>query len=287
MISNSKFKLASTGKDGYIQIWDLEKYVGVETFKGHSSFVFKLIYIEDKKLLVSGSFDKKIKVWDTENNFKNVMTSPLHDGPIYALQYVEECKYFIAGGDEDNMRIWILNEDFKLKSKIHLESGIGSLCYSKKLKRLFMGMFSGKIGIFNPEKLNVENYIENAHLNRHFIHALYYDDSYDLLVSGSEDGYIKMWEDDKKEWNKVKEFFVIKNRYVSLKSFVVLFDKDLIIEARGDKELRFRRISTGEIIKSIKCHKNEGKGEAVIWIDERKELVTGFSEQIFLWPLDI
>ena len=279
--------LASTGKDGYIQIWDLEKYIGVETFKGHSSFVFKLIYIEDKKWLVSGSFDKKIKVWDTENNFKNVMTSPLHDGPIYALQYVEECKYLITGGDEDHMRIWLLNEDFKLKSKIHLESGIGSLCYSKKLKRLFMGMFSGKIGIFNPEKLNVEYYIENAHLNRHFIHALYYDDSYDLLVSGSEDGYIKMWEDDKKDWNKVKEFFVIKNRYVSLKSFVVLFDKDLIIEARGDKELRFRRISTGEIIKSIKCHKNEGKGEAVVWIDERKELVTGFSDQIFLWPLDI
>jgi len=147
-------------------------------------------------------------------------------------------------------------------------------------------MFSGEIGIFDIDKLVMEKIIKNAHIERHFIHALYYDPNYDFLVSGSEDGYVKIW-NGKDGWRNINEFVVKKNRQVSVKSFVVFFDKDLIVEARGDKELRFRRISTKEVVKSIKCHRNGNKGEAIIWLEDRKELITGFTDEICIWPFNV
>ena len=282
-----KNQLATTGKDGHIQIWDLEKYNLLLSYKAHEGFVFKLLYIEEKNWLVSCGFDKKVNIWDVENNYDNVFISPIHNGALYALEYIPGYEYLVSGGDDDYMKIWSLKENFQLKLSSDIECEIGSFCYSLKLNKLFIGMFSGNIGIFNIDTLKIERVLNNAHTQRYYIHALYYDNVQDLLISGSEDGYVKIW-NKKNNWEKLNEFKKKEpSPNDSLKSFVVMFDKDLIIEARGDKELNIIRISNEEIITSIQCDKNNSRGEAIIYLEDRRQIVAGFNDEVYIWPFSM
>jgi WD40 repeat protein len=59
--------LASGSEDGSIKLWDTDQGTLEKTLKGHLNFVNSVQFssAEDKgKLLVSGSSDMTVKVWD-------------------------------------------------------------------------------------------------------------------------------------------------------------------------------------------------------------------------------
>ena len=48
----------------YFQIWELSSGKCLKTLKGHSNYVFCCNFNPQSNLVVSGSFDESVRIWD-------------------------------------------------------------------------------------------------------------------------------------------------------------------------------------------------------------------------------
>ena len=59
-------RLASGGSDNIVRVWDLNTQAAIANFKGHTGSVAALACDPAGKLLVSGSFDATVRVWQLD-----------------------------------------------------------------------------------------------------------------------------------------------------------------------------------------------------------------------------
>ena len=66
LVSLSNKRIASISKSNKIQIWKLPN-IPITELTGHSMIVYSLLYLEDKDVLLSGSLDKTLRLWNMSN----------------------------------------------------------------------------------------------------------------------------------------------------------------------------------------------------------------------------
>jgi WD40 repeat protein len=103
-------KFASAAYDFLINIYDINNnYSCIKTLNGHSQAVNALIYLAKSNLLLSGSNDNTIKVWDIKTYvcIKTIETC----GKIVSLLLLSE-QYFtsVSCSDVTNIKIWTISD---------------------------------------------------------------------------------------------------------------------------------------------------------------------------------
>ncbi|CCT61110.1 hypothetical protein [Plenodomus lingam JN3] len=99
-----QYRLASGAEDGKIRIWDLHKRKSTAVLDSHVSVVRSLRYSPEEKVLVSGSRDKTLIIWDS-NRWKAQRT-------IAALEGIEDAGFLAnghviySGGEHGRVRLW-------------------------------------------------------------------------------------------------------------------------------------------------------------------------------------
>lgn len=103
-INTKSFKLASGSEDGKIRIWDLLKRSCVSVLDSHVSIVRGLDYNPEQEVLVSGSRDKTVIIWDAVSwKLKNVI--PVLES-IETVGFVTQHKLIYTAGERGKIRIW-------------------------------------------------------------------------------------------------------------------------------------------------------------------------------------
>ncbi|KAH7132114.1 small nucleolar ribonucleoprotein complex subunit [Dendryphion nanum] len=102
--STLEYRLASGAEDGKIRIWDLHKRKSVVTLDSHVSVVRTLTFSAEKKLLLSGSRDKTMMLWDSQT-WKIRRTIAALEG-IESAGFLREGQLFFAGGENGCLRLW-------------------------------------------------------------------------------------------------------------------------------------------------------------------------------------
>lgn len=150
-------KIVSSGKaDGSIQIWTQEGSLFKE-FTGHRQLVTSLLMMSPHEL-VSGSADKKVKLWDIDTNtcirtFSELTTS--------VMSVIRLSDMFIAAGSKgQGICVW------------DIQTGETAKCF-----------------VARPENWW-------THDRFHEIHALALLPKHGMIVSGGYRGFIKLWNHD-------------------------------------------------------------------------------------------
>ncbi len=72
----------------------------------HDNSVFAVHYSPNEKLLFSGGRDAQLKVWDIENDFKNISTQPAHWYTINTIAFHPKGHIFATGSRDKTIKIW-------------------------------------------------------------------------------------------------------------------------------------------------------------------------------------
>ncbi|MEQ2300551.1 WD repeat, SAM and U-box domain-containing protein 1 [Ameca splendens] len=111
-----QFRLASCGQDCHLKIWAISKFASggfkmilLHTLAGHTAPVLCCAYSSDGQLLVSGSVDKSVKVYDA-NNAVLLYTLNQHERYVTACSFSPTSPLIATGSMDKTVNVWRLED---------------------------------------------------------------------------------------------------------------------------------------------------------------------------------
>jgi WD40 repeat protein len=107
-------KIVSGSADGTMKIWDCKKSISdcrttwklLKTLEGHSHFVNSVSWNHhDSSQIVSGSWDKTIKIWDSSTGIL-LRTLTDHSGWVKLVSWSHDDTKIVSGSYDKTVRIW-------------------------------------------------------------------------------------------------------------------------------------------------------------------------------------
>jgi WD40 repeat protein len=86
-------------------LWNLNTGVVERTFEGHSGGIFTDQFSGDK-IILAGSTDRTVKLWDLSSRDALLRTIARHDSEFLSLTFSPNGQYVVTSGANDPVRIW-------------------------------------------------------------------------------------------------------------------------------------------------------------------------------------
>ena len=77
----------------------------VKKFPGHEDMIKALAFSRNGELILTGSWDQQIILWETKSG-KKIKNFSGHGGHIYTLQFSSDNKNFISASNDNTVRLW-------------------------------------------------------------------------------------------------------------------------------------------------------------------------------------
>jgi WD40 repeat protein len=104
--------LFSGGKDAYLRKWNWRNQALIKEIPAHNYALYDLLWMKDKNILVSASFDKTIKLWNPDDLSLYQRLERKQGGHTHVvnrLQKIDE-NHFISVGDDRKIIHWSIEE---------------------------------------------------------------------------------------------------------------------------------------------------------------------------------
>jgi WD40 repeat protein/uncharacterized caspase-like protein len=158
---------------------------------GHAQKVDSIAFSPDGKLLVSGSADSTIKIWDLQLG-RELRTLSGHTGGVRAVLFGPDGKWIASGGVDGKLKIWDLASGKELKSLDAHSSSVNCLTVSRDGRFLATGGADTLIKIWD-----VSNWRDLSTLSGTvgWVTALQFSPvDAETLASGGADGTTRLWD---------------------------------------------------------------------------------------------
>jgi len=200
---DSRYFLASVGRDSTIEVWNLEDKTLDYTLndssgsKFYSCSIFALTnYESNGNHFIISSSDNNIKIWDTLSN-TCVHKFEEHFDRIYSLEiYNNKGKKILASGSMDHtVKLWDLDNKCCITTLTDYLGGIYSIKVFYKEEKFYLGSGNvfGMINIWNLSNYQLEKTID-GHINDITSMALIPLKIPCLLTRGISGNMIKIWD---------------------------------------------------------------------------------------------
>ena len=190
VIYNSKGNIISCGLDGTIKIWEEKnnQYQNV-TILNHSNWVYSILLLEDKNILISSGNDGT-KFWDLNNNYNEIIYFP--DTYCHwnnGLERIGDDLIIVGGKVANNLKIISITYQ-ELINEIEFDFYVYGIKYIENKGIFLVGGNSKDIKIFRSDNFEFIKEIQNAH--EHWING-YVELKDGSVGSYSGDKTIKIW----------------------------------------------------------------------------------------------
>lgn len=119
----------TSGHDGKMVIWDVERGETIQVLEGHESSVESVSWAPDGGLFASGSSDGSIRLWNTTNwELVNTLTASM--GSIESVIWSPDGALIAAGGSDGNIYIWEAASGSLLNTLTGHSSSIANVTFS-------------------------------------------------------------------------------------------------------------------------------------------------------------
>ena len=163
VIYNSKGNLISCSFDYSIKIWEEKngEYINIKTLS-HSKYIFTLLLLEDKNLLVSSGADGTI-FWDLNNNYQKIIFNDTYCEWNHGIERIGNDRIIIQDNSTFNLKIFSISQ-----KKIILQIGNdfeSNAINNFENKGIFFVGGERDIKIFRNDNYELIQTISNAHMD--------------------------------------------------------------------------------------------------------------------------
>ena len=105
-VSPSQEKIAVACSDSFIRILNYTTLAVVREFKAHDWSTNVVCWHPEKPLLLSGSKDAHLRIWDAGDDFVMHESIPAHNYAIYSLVFSPDSRFFATGSRDKTIKLW-------------------------------------------------------------------------------------------------------------------------------------------------------------------------------------
>jgi len=179
----------------------------VRSFTAHKDAIYSIALSPDDKILATGSYDQKIKLWDAETG-KELKTLSGHNGCIFGLAFRPDGKILASASADRTVKLWDVASGDRRDTLSQPLKEVYAVAFSPDGKRLAAAGADNRIRIWEISDSGAET--TNPLLHSKFGHEgtilrLAYSPDGKTLASTADDRTIKLWDAEEMHVRRVLE----------------------------------------------------------------------------------
>lgn len=257
---------------------------------GHHDYVFAFTCFENDGInyLVSGSYDRCIKIWDLRKSSNENTATLFPSANIYSLKSFEmnQTNFITSAGYSNDIEIWNISEkklEYTLKGHRSFIFALVTFVKNGHDVYLISGSDDHTIKLWNLKTRSCV-YTLQGHTNSVRSLDTFQKDGKSFLASGSYDNSVKIWDLDDKSL-----ITTLEGHTHWIRSIVIFYKKGTPILASGsrDNTVNIWNLNNYQLIETLRKHTNRISSLSFFNLDEKLFLASGSCDNtIKLWNME-
>lgn len=217
------------------------------TLQGHKDAVYSMALSPDGKVLATGSYDQKIKLWDLESG-KEIKTLSGHNGCVYHLAFRPDGKILASASADRTVKLWDVASGERRDTLTQSQKELFALAFSPDGKHLVAGGTDNRIRLWSISEAAAENtdpILDSKFAHEGAILSLVFSADGKTLVSSADDKTVKIWES-----TGMKERMLLEKQSDWAPAIAFANDGRIVV-GRLDGSLSSYDVATGKLLASV------------------------------------
>jgi len=168
----------------------------IRSFTAHKDAIYSMAISPDDKILATGSYDQKIKLWDVGTG-KELKTLSGHNGCIFGLAFRPDGKILASASADRTVKLWDVASGERRDTLSQPLKEVYAVVFSPDGKRLAAGGTDNRIRVWEISESAAET--TNPILYSKFAHEgtilrLAFSPDGEALASTADDRTVKIWD---------------------------------------------------------------------------------------------
>eukprot|EP00897_Mesotaenium_endlicherianum_P004403 jgi/Mesen1/3991/ME000210S03227 len=166
-------------------------FAPIMLLSGHAAAVYTMKFNGDGSVVASGSHDKEIFLWRTEEDCDNFMVLKGHKNAVLELHWTADSAHIVSASPDRTVRAWDAQTGKQIKKMAEHSSFVNSCCPARRGPPLVVsGSDDGTAKLWD---LRHRGCVQTL-AARYQITAVAFSDGADKVYSGGIDDEIKVWD---------------------------------------------------------------------------------------------
>ena len=192
--------IAGGGRDNAIKLWDAGTGRELFTLTGHKKSIRDLVFSPDNKLLASSGQDADIKLWTVATG-QELKTLTAHSDGVIAIAFSFDGRRLASGSQDRSIVVWDIESGEPDAVYTGHQEWVNAVAFGPDGRKLASGSVDGEIRVWEVaargpqrEQQMIERPLQTLAGHKGSVNALRFNSDGKLLVSGSSDASMKLWD---------------------------------------------------------------------------------------------
>ena len=261
--------------DKTARLWNVETGQCLRVLEGHTGWIERLAWSEDKSRALTCSLDKTVRLWNVETG-QCLRVLKGHTQRVMSVAWSVNHRHALSGSDDHTVRLWNVETGQCLRVLEGHTGAVWSVAWSANDYSALTGSLDETVRLWNVETGQCLRVLE-GHTDTVWSVAWSADGRYAL--SGSGDNTVRLWNVETGQCLRVLEGHT--GRVVSVAWSA---DGRYALSGSGDNTVRLWNVETGQCLRVLEGH--TGEVRSVAWSNDQRRAFSGDDKGgIRMWDL--